>query len=261
MYILIDGNGILCRYIFAMKDELYDSDGILVSGVYGFCRMILKLLKEESKGVYIVFDQCKNNFRKLIDPEYKSNRPKQDKNIWFQVERTIEFCKLANIPFCSSDIYEGDDIISSIVVQHPEEKFRIIGVDKDFCQLVNERVEFFHPFKRQIICENTILEQYGVPPKKFDLFLTLCGDRSDNIKGIPGIGPKGAAKILSKINNIQELKDVLPQYAIQLDLMYSLVKLYEKVVIDPPLRENNVDKDEIRRFFHYMNFNSLTHLV
>lgn len=261
MYILIDGNGILCRYIFAMKEQFYDSDGFIVSGVFGFCRLLLKLIKENTHGIYIVFDKCKNNFRKLIDPQYKANRPKSEHNIWAQVDRMIEFCKLANIPFCFSDIFEGDDIINSIVFQNPETQFKIIAIDKDFYQLISERVYIFQPFNKEIITSDTIIQKYGIPPNKFELFLTLCGDSSDNIKGIRGIGPKTATKILQNINNIDELKQVMPEHSSELDFMYSLVKLHPHVVIDPPLKELSINKIEVKRFFQYMNFNSLMHLI
>lgn len=261
MYVLIDGNGILCRYIFAIKEEMYDSDGLMVSGVYGFCRMLLRIIKEDIQGIYIAFDQCRNNFRKLIDPTYKLNRPKYDKNIWGQVDRMIEFCKLVNIPFGASDVYEGDDIINSIVMQNPKEQFKIIAIDKDFFQLIDERVQLFHPFKREFICENTILQKYGIPPRKFELFLSLCGDSADNIKGIKGIGPKTAAKILTTVENVEELKIVLPQHADALEIMYSLVKLNHEVFINPPLQKLSIDKVEMRRFLQYMNFTSLMHLV
>jgi DNA polymerase-1 len=261
MYILIDGNGILCRYIFAMKEQFYDSDGFIVSGVYGFCRLILKLMREDIRGIYIAFDKCKNNFRKLIDPTYKSNRIRSELNIWAQVDRTIEFCKLANIPFCFSDIYEGDDIINSITSQNPDINFRIIATDKDFYQIVSEKVQVFQPFKKEMISVDTVIQKYGIPPNKFTLFLTLCGDASDNIQGIRGIGPKGAAKILQNVENLEQLKCLLPEHSSTLDIMHSLVKLYPNVLIDPPLRDLSINKTEVRRFLQYMNFNSLMHLV
>ena len=261
MYIVIDGNGILFRYIFAIKEEMYDSDGILVSGVFGFCRMLLKLIQQRSSGISIAFDKCKNNFRKVICPQYKSNRQYINKNLWAQVDRVIEFCRIANISCYTSDEFEADDIIGSIVSQNSQENFRIIAVDKDFCQLVSERVQFFDPFKKQIICKDTIFQKYGVPPRKFDLFLTLCGDSADNVKGVVGIGPKTAAKILKDIESLDQLKETLPSHSNTIDTMYSLVKLQHHVVIDPPIGALCINKDEVRRFLQYMNFNSLLHLV
>lgn len=228
--LVIDGNGIFMRYFFAL-DEYFNQDGIPVHGLIGFLRCIFNLLKKyKPYSLLITFDKCYDNFRKEIDASYKSNRKKLDSSAIDQLNLAIEFCKVSGIPTEFHSRFESDDLIASYTVQNPDKEFIICSVDKDLCQLVEKNVVILDPFKNIVMKTEDVVKKYEVTPQDFYLFLALQGDSSDSVKGIRGIGPKTAAKILKSTKNIHEIPMLFPKFDFtQLQQQIELVKLVTNI--------------------------------
>lgn len=228
---LLDSNSIICRYFFAMP-EMFDSNGINVSALFGYCRLIQEIIKNNQNhniAIIATFDRCYNNFRKKIDSNYKANRKRSDSSLVVQLNLAEEFCKKILIPVEYHSEYEADDIIGSIAtkMKHQNKEINIISTDKDLLQLIDSNVFVINPFKKIKADEDYVLQKYGINAKDFDLFLALCGDASDNIQGIQNVGPKTAVKIINTTTKQEEMQQMFPKYDFSnLPKMLELTKLY-----------------------------------
>ena len=251
---IIDGNSIFMRYFYAIPEK-FNSDGIPVNGLLAFCRFILNFIGEYSPlSILVVFDKCYDNFRRQINPEYKANRTKLCTSAKDQLNLSFEFCQKSGIPVEFHSQFEGDDLIGSFIHQNPLEEFVVMSTDKDLCQLVQNNVYIFNPFTKTIIDQDFVYTKYNVPARHFHLFLALTGDSSDNIKGIPGVGPKTAAKILSHLSDYEDIHQVMPMFSkydfsdwntqLQLTCINKDVQL-----MNPNPRSINLNQEFIREFF------------
>lgn len=206
MYILIDNYGILIRYACAlMKDmniQLQKYGGILKYF------QLLKALREKYPTATIITfsDLCTNNFRRLIDVNYKQTREKLHDYVLNQISMLMNILKENNITNVYHDNYESDDLIASFVYSHIETTCIVVGNDKDLLQLLQyKNTTIYNPFLKIELTNTYVIEKYGIDSCNFALYQALVGDSSDNIPGISGIGPKTAVRILNKSLNIQEI--------------------------------------------------------
>lgn len=256
---IIDGNSIFMRYAFALPERV-DLNGFNVAGVYGFTKFMLNLLSEKQP-VVVVFDKCRNNFRKKICENYKANRPKPCSNIILQLEMAVDFIKNINLPCLFHDEYEADDLIGSVVA-HRKDKVRIFTTDKDFLQLVNANVVTYNPFSGVVMDPESVLNKYQVSSSNFGLFLALCGDSCDNVPGIRGVGPKIAAKILKETTDPTEMQKRFKNHDFSpLDKMIQLTKI--KTDIDLPKIEevNHINWKFVREFIYEKGFHELEKFI
>lgn len=157
-----------------------------------------------------IFDYDRNNFRKKIYKKYKSNRKKISKELILYILNIKKFLKVLNINFFCLPNVEGDDVIGSLIFKIKKLFFKkkyliyILSYDKDFLQLVNNNVYLFISYKN-ILDPKFIFKKYGIYPNLIKDFLVLCGDKSDNIPGIKGIGIKKAIFLIKKIGNIKSI--------------------------------------------------------
>lgn len=237
MKILIDSNGIVCRFAFATD---FAPDGFSIGGVLGFCNLLLSLPNDCE--VICLFDKCSKNFRKTIDPTYKANR-EHFFNIGYQTGLAMQICENSNILVDYHAEYEADDLIASYIKEG--NSYKIITTDKDLLQLVSDNVVVYNPFIKKNYYRDDVKEKFGVFPEYLKYFLALCGDSSDNIKGIEKIGPKTAAKIINSLSSwdINMIKQLYPKYDFtNFELYLSLVELCHNV----PLKHtqfNKINKD------------------
>lgn len=211
-HMVVDGNSIFMRYFYAIPEK-FNSDGIPVHGLLAFCRFILNIIKEYNPmSLLVVFDKCYDNFRRQLNPQYKANRTKLSNSARDQLNLSFEFCQKSGIPVEYHSEFEGDDLIGSFIYQNPMEPFIILTTDKDLCQLVSSNVYIFNPFTKTIMDEEFVYTKYNVHAHQFHLFLALTGDSSDNIKGIEGIGPKTAAKILSNLSDDRAIENIIQMF-------------------------------------------------
>lgn len=211
---MIDAFSFLYRNYYALP-KLTTTTGIEVGALYGFTRLIIKIIKLSN--YVITFYDSKKSVRKEISSLYKSNRKKIDDELIKQIDYSKELLKALGVKYFEVEGYEADDLIASAIKKYNDffQKLIIVSNDKDLMQLISEKVFIWDGKSDNYFDENYVLSKYGVKPSQIKDLLILCGDSSDNIEGINGIGLKTASKILSKyqsIDNILTLKNVDDKY-------------------------------------------------
>ncbi len=203
-FFIIDASSFLYRSYYALP-KLSTSKGSEVGALYGFTRLIVKILKRTSH-IAVCYDS-KRNIKKDIFSDYKANRKKIDDELIKQIEMSKETLCGLGIKYVEFEGYEADDIIASIVKKFYYNVDRIIitSLDKDLFQLINEKVFLWDGKSESYFDSNYVLEKYGVSPSSIRDLLVLCGDSSDNIAGVNGIGLKTAAKIISDYESVDKI--------------------------------------------------------
>ena len=205
--VLIDGYSIFFRSFFATP-TMTRSDGTPTNGVYGFIRMLLNIITDlNTTHIAIVFDSGKKTFRHDISPIYKANRPPVPENMIPQFPIIREVAKILNIVSLEQDGYEADDIIATLTKQAERKNFEVLiaTCDKDLMQLVDDNVKIFDVSKKEIIDREGVLKKWGVYPEQLLDVLSLIGDSSDNVAGVPTIGEKTAVQLINQFGNIENL--------------------------------------------------------
>jgi len=204
---LIDGSGFIFRAYHALP-PLNNPQGDPVGAVYGFCNMLLKVLQErQSDNIAVIFDAGRKTFRQNIYKEYKAHRPPAPDDLALQFQPIRDACTAFGIPHIESDGFEADDLIATYAQQATAQNTDVVIVssDKDLMQLVNSHVTMFDPMKNKLITEEGVFEKFGVTPDKVIDIQALAGDASDNVPGVPGVGPKIAAELINRYGSLEEL--------------------------------------------------------
>lgn len=201
---LVDVSSMFFRAFYAVR-MLSNSQGMPTNAIYGFLAMSVKLLKDV-KPDYLVYcyDQPGPSFRKDLYEEYKANRGETPEELVPQIPYIKKLTELMGIPGIGKENYEADDVIGSLARFGQDNKLEVVIVsgDKDFAQLINEKVTMYDTMKDVRYDPAGVLEKWGVRPDQFIDYLAICGDSSDNIPGVKGIGPKGAQKLLGKFETL-----------------------------------------------------------
>ncbi|MEM7009422.1 MAG: DNA polymerase I [Thermodesulfobacteriota bacterium] len=204
---LIDGSSYIFRAYYAIR-HLSNSKGFPTNAVYGFTAMLFKFLKDyEPTHLGIVFDSKGKTFRDDIYPLYKANRSEPPEDLVPQFEKIFEMVDAFNIPQVQLEGYEADDLMGTISVEAEKQDAEVILVtgDKDFCQLVSDKVTLLDTMKNKITTTKDVQEKYGVKPDRVIDVFALAGDAVDNIPGVKGIGEKTAVSLISKYGSLEEL--------------------------------------------------------
>jgi len=213
--ILIDGNALLYRSFYALP-PLRTKEGFPTGGIYGFCRILMKLLKEE-KPDYIAcaFDKGKKTFRHEESKGYKATRPKTPPQLSEQIPVLKEVLEGFNISFFEEDEYEADDILATIARKAEKRglEVKIFTADKDILQIASDSVKIVQ-FKKGVSKTQTfdrqkVKEEYGIYPQQIPDYLCLVGDTSDNIPGVEGVGPKTASSLIQRFGSLENLLSAL----------------------------------------------------
>ena len=214
-YYLIDGSGYIFRAYYALPPLSRKSDGLPTGAVSGFCSMLFKLLEDSrsDSSVHkpthfaVIFDSARKNFRNEIYEDYKANRTEAPEDLAPQFEYIRKSVKAFNLPSIELLNYEADDLIATYAkkVSSAGAKVTIISSDKDLMQLVSNKIRLYDPMKNKVIGEKEVLEKFGVKPNQVVDVQSLAGDSSDNIPGVPGIGVKTAAELITKYSNLDTL--------------------------------------------------------
>ena len=205
--VLIDGSGFVYRAFYALP-PLTNSKGEAVGAVYGFCSMLLSLLDKHTADLLCVaFDAGRDTFRKQLYSEYKNNREETPAELKSQFPLLIKACDAFGLPTVELEGYEADDIIATYAEKLSSNGYevRIVSSDKDLMQLVTDNVYLFDPIKSKVIKRDEVFEKYGVYPESMITLQALMGDKTDNIPGIDGVGPKTAAKLIAEFGDIDGL--------------------------------------------------------
>lgn len=212
---LVDGSALIYRAFFAfIRNPLINSKGEDTSATFGFVNSILKLIKDENPDyLAIVFDTKAPTFRHERYEEYKSTRAKMPDELVAQLPRIFDAVEALNIPCFSLDGYEADDIIGTMAKRAEAEGFEVWCVtgDKDYFQLVTDSCRIYNPKKASEPPEKygpaEVKEKFGVRPDQVIDKLALMGDSSDNVPGVPGIGPKTAIALLEQFGTLEAVLD------------------------------------------------------
>ena len=208
---LFDGSALAYRSHFAfIKNPLRNRAGLNTSAAFGFTRELLRILDAETPElVAVVFDVSKKTFRHERYAEYKATRaqmPAEMESCLPYVDRIVDGLGL---PRLGVEGFEADDVIGTLAKRAAaagNEVFLVSG-DKDFCQLVTDSVKIYNPFRQgtrgvEILDPAGVRERYGIPPERFRDYLALVGDSSDNVPGVPGVGPKRALEVLEQFGDL-----------------------------------------------------------
>ncbi|MEM9233571.1 MAG: 5'-3' exonuclease H3TH domain-containing protein, partial [Pseudomonadota bacterium] len=214
---LVDGSAYIFRAYHALPPLTRKSDKLPVGAVSGFCNMLWKLLTDaqdaaqEHIGVpthfAVIFDHSSRTFRNDLYSEYKANRSEPPEDLVPQFPLIRDATRAFGLPCIEQEGFEADDIIATHarLAEEAGAETVIVSSDKDLTQLVTERTVMFDPMKNKIIDIEAVVEKFGVAPEKMIELQALMGDSTDNVPGVPGIGPKTAAQLLDQFGTLDEL--------------------------------------------------------
>src|ERR671930_109415 len=280
---LVDGSSYIFRAYHALPPLNRKSDGLQVNAVLGFCNMLWKLMRdmkpdERPTHLAVVFDKSERTFRTELYPEYKAHRPDPPDDLRPQFAFIREAVRAFDIPCLEQLGFEADDLIATYVRQAcaAGATATIVASDKDLMQLVNDCVVMYDTMKDRKIGIPEVIEKFGVPPEKVIEVQSLIGDSTDNVPGVPGIGVKTAAQLITEYGDLETLlarvgeikqekrRQSLIDNADKARLSKRLVTLDDKVKLDVPLADLAVHEPEYKRliaFLKAMEFTTLTRRV
>ena len=243
-FLVLDGSSLIFRAFYALPPDLSDSHGQPTGAIFGFSNMLTKLIAEQQPDLMaLAFDKSRHTFRTERYADYKGTRDKTPEELLSQFPLLREFAANMGIPFLEKDNYEADDIIGTLATQAAAEGYdvRVVTGDRDALQLVrpNLRVLLTKKGISELKDYDTAAfeEEYGFEPLKLIDLKGLMGDTSDNIPGIPGVGPKTASKLLLAYGSVEnvlahvedvsgkKLKERLIEYADQARLSKELATI------------------------------------
>lgn len=211
---LIDGHALIFKMYYAfLRHPMINSKGADMSILFGFTKYVLELIeKEKPTHLAVAFDPPGGTFRHKIYPEYKGTREETPQLVIDALEPLCELCRAMRIPVLMKKGFEADDVIGSMAKRAEKEGFTVYMVtpDKDYGQLISENIYQFKPGKsggdNELVDVHKVCEKYGItrPEQVIDI-LTICGDTSDNIPGIKGVGEIGAGKLVSRFGSVENI--------------------------------------------------------
>ncbi len=205
--VLVDGSNYLFRAFYAIR-ELSNSKGFPTNAIYGFTTMLMKLLREQAPDcIAVAFDVKGPTFRHDAYADYKATRRAVPDTLIPQIPYVKEVVRGLNIPILEQPGMEADDIIGTIARRQAAAGMEVVIVsgDKDMMQLVSDDIVMTDTMKDKTYDVAAVKERFGVAPEKVVEILGLMGDTSDNIPGVPGIGPKGALRLIEQFGGIEEI--------------------------------------------------------
>ena len=208
--ILVDGSSLVYRAYYAIPASFSTSSGLPTNATYGFATMFRKVLagKRPACGA-VVFDAPGKTFRDEKFAEYKAQRQPMDDRLRQQLQWIDRVVEAHRFPMLRIPGYEADDVIGTLTRQGLEAGMEvfIISGDKDFAQLISQQVRMVDTLRDVVYDPELVRKKWGVPPEHFVDLLAMMGDKIDNIPGVPGIGQKGAAKLLADYGSLDAVLD------------------------------------------------------
>jgi DNA polymerase-1 len=204
---LIDGSAYIYRAYHAIRN-LANSKGLPTNAAFGFTRMLIKLIEDRSPEYVVMFFDAKGpTFRHEIYQDYKANRPPMPEDLSIQIPYIKEITHGFNISVIEMQGFEADDLIGTFKCQAEKDGFFVVMVtgDKDFVQLVTDNAVIWDPMKEKTIDIKTVRDDFGIEPYQMIDVMALSGDASDNIPGVPGIGPKTALSLIKTFGTVERL--------------------------------------------------------
>ena len=273
---LVDGSGFIFRAFHALP-PLTRGDGTPVNAVLGFTNMLMKLLADRrAEAVAVIFDtRRETNFRTALYPAYKANREAPPPELVPQFALVREATRAFGVPALEMEGYEADDLIAAYarLAQAAGRPVTIVSSDKDLMQLVGPGVAMLDPIKNRSIGPDEVFEKFGVPPEKVVDVQSLAGDSTDNIPGVPGIGIKTAAALITEYGDLDTLlarageikqpkrRESLLNFADQARLSRTLVRLAADAPVPMPLDEVKAHRPDPELLFPFLREQGFKSLV
>lgn len=276
---LLDAYALAYRSYYAfIKNPRINSKGLNTSAVFGFINTLLEVLrKQQPTHIGVVFDPSGPTFRHEMYPEYKANREAMPEDLRSAIPYIKAFIEAMNIPVVEEPGFEADDVIGTLAHQAEKENYQVFMMtpDKDYAQLVTDKVFVYKPAKGgnepEIWDPEKVLEKFKVSPDKIIDLLGLMGDSADNVPGCPGVGPKGAEKLIATYGsmegiyeNIEELKgkqkENMLNFREQIELSKVLVTINTQVPVTMDLNDFLVEepqKDTLSELLDELEFRTL----
>jgi DNA polymerase-1 len=270
----VDGSGFLFRAFHALP-PLTRADGTPVNAVLGFCNMLYKLVNElDCDAVAVLFDTKRTTFRNDIYADYKANRPPPPEELIPQFALVREATRAFGLCAIEREGFEADDLIATYAAQAVAAGGRatIVSSDKDLMQLVGDGVVMMDPVRMSKIGPDQVVGKFGVPPEKVVEVQALAGDSTDNVPGVPGIGVKTAAQLITEYGDLDALlaraeeimqpkrRQTLIDNAELARISLQLVTLDREVPVDEPLEAFGpmaLDPEVLIPFLKAQNFDRL----
>ena len=209
--LLIDGSSYLYRAYHALPD-LRNQNNEPSGVIYGVLNMLKKTIEEFSSDYIVcVFDAKGKTFRNEIYSEYKANRPKMPDDLSLQIDPLKKAINAFGIPMLSIEGVEADDVIGTLATKADEQNMQVIisTGDKDLAQLVNDKITLINTMTNEKLDINGVINKFGIPPGKIIDYLTLIGDKSDNVPGVDKVGPKTALKWLDEFGSLDGVIQIM----------------------------------------------------
>ena len=281
--LIVDGHSLAFRAFYALNPSNFRTpDGQHTNAVHGFISMLLNLLEgEKPTHLAVAFDISGPSFRAVEYPDYKGNRGETPEEFIGQTELLEEAMNAMNITTLTKKDYEADDILASMADQAAAAGFRVLVVsgDRDTFQLISDDTTILYPIKGVMnlarMNDEAVVEKYGIHAKQYPDLAALVGETSDNLPGIPGVGPKTAAKWLQAYGDLETVlskSDEIPgkvgeslrehrQLAVRNRRLNHLVRDLDLELEFDSLALTSVDESKVREVFAKMHFKTLTERV
>jgi DNA polymerase I len=274
---LIDVSGFVFRFYHSIRG-LTTSKGEPTGAVFGVTKMLQKFVADfVPRYLGVAMDSRTRTFRQDLFPEYKANRPPPPEDLRPQFGFVREVLEAYGVPALQRDGFEADDVLATAAARlSAEHPVVILGSDKDLCQLVSDRVLLFVPDKDELLGPDDVEAKWGVPPALMVDLQALVGDPTDNVPGVPGVGPKTAAKLLRQFGSLDALlarageiknprmRELLGEHGGATRRSRPLVELRTDVPVEldlEKLRYQPPDPDRLRPVFQRFDFHSLAAAV
>ena len=214
--LLVDGMNLHFQMFFGMPARILNSQGKAIQGVVGFVGAIRKIIEmTKPTHVLVVFDGEHHNPRTDIDSEYKANRPDlsdepDEENPFLQLPDVYAALDAIKIAHCETSVCEADDLIASYAKRfEAASRITISSFDSDFFQLIGPNTSILrYRGERSIVCNQDYLrEKFNIEGNQYVDFKSLTGDTADNIRGVDGVGPKTASKLISQFGDLNNLME------------------------------------------------------
>ncbi len=257
--VLVDGSGFIFRAFHALP-PMTSPEGVPVNAVYGFTTMLARLLKDHvGTHLAVLFDASRQTFRSEIYPQYKAHRPEPPEDLRPQFSLIREATQAFNVPGIELPGWEADDLIASYAtaIRAQGGTCTIVSSDKDLMQLVGGGVCMLDPIKQTPVGPAEVETKFGVPPTKVVDVQALMGDPTDNVPGVPGIGPKTAAALVQEYGTLEAVlhaapemkkskrRDMLIEHAEAARVSLQLVTLATDVPLPVPVDELNTREPDM----------------
>ncbi|MBU6498333.1 MAG: DNA polymerase I [Rhodospirillales bacterium] len=210
--VLIDGSGFIFRAFHALP-PMTRPDGVPVNAVFGFTNMLARLIKDHAgTHLAVIFDAGRQTFRNRLYDQYKAHRPEPPEDLRPQFALVREATAAFGVPAIELPDWEADDLIAAYAQAAVDAggHATIVSSDKDLMQLIRPGVDMLDPIKQKPIGPAEVMEKFGVPPEKLIEAQALMGDSVDNVPGVPGIGPKGAAQLIGEFGDLEGVLRAAP---------------------------------------------------